>query len=349
MQKFPSIEQFRTVVKNVQFVASHEKDGTQKNIIKYPTLRFFGTVKLHGTNSGIIFHKGKISYQSRNYLIDPSNDNAGFAAKMSQYGQSSLKDLIGQLSVKGYHIETADNSYVTFYGEWCGKGIMKGVGISQLPKMFVIFAISIMRDEKIFWVPIEHLKGISLSQCGIYNIYDFKTWEMDIDFEKPNHTQNQLVEITNEVEAECPVAKHFGVSGIGEGVVWRSDDTLSNDVDNPGMLMFKVKGKKHSESKVKILAEVDLEKLKTVDVFTDLTVTEERMLHGIAAMEEQHLDVTDIRNMGIFLKWLVSDIFKEEMDRLKISGLSQKDVSKNISNKGRGWYQAYITEKVFGT
>ncbi len=46
MKKFPSIEQFRHAVRAV-------RDRASFNGTPVPTLRFRGTVKLHGTNAGI--------------------------------------------------------------------------------------------------------------------------------------------------------------------------------------------------------------------------------------------------------------------------------------------------------
>jgi hypothetical protein len=47
---------------------------------------------------------------------------------------------------------------------------------------------------------------------------------MEIDFNMPQLVQNQLSEITIAVEEECPVAKAFGFSGIGEGIVNTLED-----------------------------------------------------------------------------------------------------------------------------
>ena len=35
----------------------------------------------------------------------------------------------------------------------------------------------------------------------------------------PKLSQNKLIEITEEVERQCPVGKYFNQTGIGEGVV----------------------------------------------------------------------------------------------------------------------------------
>ena len=50
-----------------------------------------------------------------------------------------------------------------------------------------------------------------------------------------------MIEITEAVENECPVGKHFGVSGVGEGVVW----TCVSEGWNDSGTWFKVKGEAH--------------------------------------------------------------------------------------------------------
>jgi hypothetical protein len=73
--------------------------------------------------------------------------------------------------------------------------------------------------------------------------------------------------MTNEVENECPVAKQFGVSGIGEGIVF------SHMTPDGVVYRFKSKGEKHSKGpKIKKLKTVDDEKEnKIIDVVNQVT------------------------------------------------------------------------------
>lgn len=67
------------------------------------------TEKIDGTNACIIIEQDKIiGIQSRNRLIDPTNDNMGFANWVTQ-NETELLGLGG-----GYH-----------YGEWAGPGVQK--------------------------------------------------------------------------------------------------------------------------------------------------------------------------------------------------------------------------------
>ena len=85
MIRFPSIEQFRTVIRHVQqqtrYVGKDENGDAIYNASKpLPTLKFRGTVKLHGTNAGIVydFETDDFTYQSRERVLTLTQDNAGF-------------------------------------------------------------------------------------------------------------------------------------------------------------------------------------------------------------------------------------------------------------------------------
>ena len=101
--------------------------------------------------------------------------------------------------------------------------------------------------------------------------------------------------------------------------------------------LHKVKGEKHSVSKVKTLAPVDIEKLNSINEFVEMTVTPQRLEQGIATMLEQDITI-ERKNTGDFLRWIVNDILKEELDQLTGNGLCAKDVGKAISTKARPFW-----------
>src|SRR5580765_1340481 len=85
MIKWPPIEQFRTVATNVNrhynFVGLDENgDAIYDHSKPKPKLTFKGTVKLHGTNAGVCYNLASGMWaQSRENIITPEHDNAGFA------------------------------------------------------------------------------------------------------------------------------------------------------------------------------------------------------------------------------------------------------------------------------
>jgi hypothetical protein len=215
------------------------------------------------------------------------------------------------------------------YGEWAGVGIQKGVGISELNKGFYPFTIEYIKAGYVVYTVASPYGGdignwLHNEEVGIYPITKFKTYLIDIDFNCPELVQNKLIGITEAVENECPVAKAFGVSGIGEGVVWTAE--WNNQV-----LRFKVKGEKHSSSKVKTLASVDVEKVGSAIEFADNVVTDSRFNQALENIFSG-VDV-DIKKLGEVIKWVMNDVLKEELDTMAANNLEPKDVGKYISQK----------------
>jgi hypothetical protein len=317
MKKFPSIEQFRSVVRTVK--TQHDYQGKDENgeaiyqhLSNYPTLRFQGTVKLHGTNAAVVHYKdGRTEYQSRERVLSLEQDNANFM--MAMMGKN-LDFLFSDIEF---------NDYCAVYGEWCGGNIQKGVALNGLPKMFVIFGIKV--DDE--WVDLPTWKYDN--ENGIYNILQFPTYGVDIDFNNPERIQNKLIEDTLAVEDECPVGKFFGVSGIGEGIVFKC-------ATNPN-LIFKSKGEKHSVSKVKTLNSVDVEALAGIQEFVDNVVTDNRLEQGVSYLKEMNIEIHP-KNTGEFLRWVVTDILKEETDTIVANQFDMKKVKSEVANKSRVYF-----------
>ena len=336
MIKFPSIEQFRTIISNIlrhfNFVGLDDNgDAIYDMTAVKPTLKFRGTVKLHGTNAAVSYNtKGGLWAQSRENIITVEKDNAGFA-----FFTESNKDVFLDLILKIAEKEdiNRNKNTITIYGEWCGGNIQKGVGISNLPKSFFIFGVKIspiVVDEEeaklkpSYWVSYDYLRS---PDNKIYNILDYQTWEIEIDFNMPQLVQNKLSELTLAVEEECPVAKAFGFEGIGEGIVWETE--LKGIVHR-----FKVKGEKHSSSKVKTLANVNVEKLESIQEFIAYSVTQSRFNQGLENTFPNEEPI-NVRKMGDLIRWVVNDITKEELDTMVENGLEPKDVNSQISGKVR--------------
>jgi hypothetical protein len=317
MKKYPSIEQFRNVIRSVKAIHDYQgKDAEGKAIYQhkdnYPTLKFQGTVKLHGTNASVVkYSDGKLNFQSRERVLSLEEDNAGFMASMFP---KNLDFLFSDFKAK---------DYVAVYGEWCGGNIQKGVAINGLEKMFVVFGIMI--DDA--WVELP--KDLHNNEIGIYNILQFPTYEIEIDFNNPEVVQNKLIEMTISVEENCPVGKFFDKDGVGEGIVFTC---VTNQE-----LKFKSKGEKHSASKVKTLNPIDVELMESINEFVELAVSENRLQQGISYFNENNI-LVDSKNTGEFLRWIVTDVLKEEKDTLEASGLDEKKVKNAIVTKARIWF-----------
>jgi len=333
-KEFPKIGQFRQTIKSITDRVRYKGKDENENPIfaKLPTVKFEGTVKLHGTNAGII-KSGTTHYcQSRNEILNyPQKDNAGFALFVYR-----IPEVINEL----FKTIAENNENVSIYGEWCGGNIQKGVGINGLEKMFVIFAVKVedFSTDEYFskWIDINPQIIEQFNKDNIYHIKQFPHYEIEIDFNNPAESQNKLIELTNSVEKQCPVAKYFGKEGVGEGIVWKGI-TLGW---TSSRYWFKVKGEKHSTTKVKKLANIDTEKLENVKKFVEYAVTENRLNQALENV------VLDIKKIGEFIRWILNDVMKEESDTMANNNLTKQDVGGTIAKVAKEWFFKKINEEV---
>ncbi|HET8688948.1 MAG TPA: RNA ligase family protein [Methanosarcina sp.] len=322
MEKFGSIEQFKNVIKQV-------RDRAKWNGTPLPTLTFIGTCKLHGSNSAYnVAPDDSYVFQSRERELSIESDNAGFC----MWGERNVDDL--NKTIENVRNQTGTKDRIVVFAEWAGGSIQKGVALNQLPKMFVIFNITLIDAEgKRTELTPDQISSVVHRTDEIKCIYDFKTWKIDIDFNDPQAVQNQLVEWTLEVEKECPFGKAFGISGVGEGIVYVNWDTG---------LKFKVKGSEHSASKVKTLKEiaaVDIEKMNSIKELVNSAVSENRLNQGLDKLGEMGLEI-DVKNTGAYIKWIVGDVMKEEKDVIVASGFDVKEIMPVVSEAAKKfWFE----------
>lgn len=322
MRRFPSINQFRHCVRRERDVAKFEGREPAKR-------KYRGTIKLHGTNAGVTMKCSQESmdmvFQSRNRILALGDDNAGFVAHFSEPANEFALQMTMLEIGHNNDIDTYAHD-ITVFGEWCGQGIQKGVAISELPKMFVIFAA---------YANGRWLDPSCMAQpkASIYCVNSFPTWEIEIDFARPEIAQNEMVAITEDVERCCPFGKMFGVEGVGEGVVWSPADG-----DQSSDFWFKVKGEKHSSSKVAKLAAVDVEVVRAKDELVQKLVTESRLEQMLKVHVEENKLTLEMRDIGSFLRSVIGDIAKEETDTIEASGFVVKDLGKPISDIAKRFF-----------
>ena len=338
MSSFTDIGQFRNVIKGIIARASYagqdeNGDAIYNHLADKPKVTFSGTVKLHGSNLGVAFNEvDGFWVQSRSNIITPEKDNAGSAFDVM--GKEKIwTDMIKEVA-KRENVDLTQNT-VLLFAEWAGGNIQKGVAISGLDKMAVIFDAKVTPfdlGKDSFYVSSS---GLMDNENKIYNVEQFGKYELEIDFARPDIAQNEMVKLVEAVEAECPAGKFFGNSGIGEGIVWKADFKGSR-------FIFKTKGTKHSSSRVKTVAEVDVAKLDSIFEFVEYAVTENRLNQGIEQVFTSNSIELDIKKTGDFLRWIVGDIMKEESDVLRENGLEPKEVNKYISENARKWFMNRI-------
>jgi len=348
--KMPSIGQFRNAVHDLQhqvrFVGVDEAgEAIYDKGIQYPTVAFKGTCKIHGTNASYCLDiDGNDWFQSKGNVLSIEKDNAGFCffgtARKEEFTRMAC-DLVLKIG----ELEVGERT-VTLYGEFCGGNIQKGVAVSGLDKMFVLFGAKLshanVEDGAAEWV------DISTIECdhskNIYNINDFPTWKIAVNLAEPAEAQNTLINLTEEVERICPIGAFFGrtdpesedYNTIGEGIVWECSF-------NGSTVRFKVKGEKHSSSKVKKLASVDPEKMANIKEFVEYSVTENRLNQGVEQVFAGGPAI--IGGTGDFVKWVKGDVIKEELDTMVASGLEMREVAGPISKKAANWFKEYLNKQ----
>lgn len=343
--KMPEIKHFRNIVSNIKRHAQYRGQDENDNPIydenaKLPIIKkAVGTEKIHGTNGSVAYsNKDGLIPQSKSKILTINEDNAGFAffvEKNKDIFQSLINKVIERENIN------ADENTIVIYGEWAGKGIQKGMAYNKLDKFFVIFGVKIKpfdEEKSSYWVDETNL---SAPDNRIYNINDFEKFEVEINFNNPGEAQNKMVDMMLEVEKQSPLGKYFGVEGIGEGIVFKFN---YNDVK----YRFKVKGEKHAgKSKVKKLKKVDNEKLQKInDVAYKVCPT-----WRLEQMYNEVMDILnggngDISKTGDFLKAVVQDVHKEDLDIIIEAGLEPKEVNKSISNIARKWLFNKLNEEV---
>ena len=294
---YPSIEQFRQVVTEQARLKAKYPDREMRRTYR-------GTVKIHGTNAAIRFDPylpRKATAQSRTRDLTLESDNYGFAAFVAGLDDSVLDEL---------HAETGGE--VPVFGEWCGKGIQAthNLAMDKVSRRFVMF---------------DFPSTPVLRQAGIYSVLDMQTWYRSVDFADPSdvaRASEEFAALTEQVDAACPAGAHFGVEGVGEGIVW---------TDVAGGPSFKVKGKAHTTSKVAQInvdafkAKADLSE-RVSAVVTDARI--EQALHAIKDGDETRVVVrADIPDL---IRWVVADVLKEESD--VFDGVDEKARNKAIGN-----------------
>ena len=213
--KYPSIDQLRTAIKHIKTHESFDgldEDGKAKYkiVASFPTVEFYGTTKIHGTNASFRqdYHGGEILFQSRERVIDPISDNAGFASHF-YHSRDEIKVILEY--IRRYSNQKPD-AKVVLYGEWAGKGIQKGVAVNELEKQFYIFGCKIIDGETTYWFhpyseffqnQIERV-FLAYFDIGLESINRFETFKVVIDVNQPEIAQNEIVELVKRVEAQCP-------------------------------------------------------------------------------------------------------------------------------------------------
>mgnify|MGYP000224027381 CR=1 FL=1 len=287
-------------------------------------VEFEGTVKLHGSNAGVIAAPGApLQAQSRKLLIDETG-LSGFGAFVAQ-NESLLAWLIDDLKKSN---DVQASSTVVIFGEWCGGNIQKGVALTHLPKHYAIYEMYVLPSEhtgplaedtyeRCTKIPARFPATPALDDAGIYCIDRVPPIRVTVQVDSPDsvHAALDLFErVTNEAGALCPWAKTFGVEGAGEGWVWSPTDIeLRRFSDNT----FKTKaeafknpaGSPGAGKKAKSVLPPGAS--QSLTEFAQRFITQARLAQAAGEVVDEG-DVVSARHIGKLIQWVLADLLKEE-------------------------------------
>lgn len=358
MIKYGSIGQYRNIVKSIQMQAryigtSADGEALYDSSLISPMLNAVASEKIHGTNGSVCYSNDDGFWvQSKSNIITPEKDNAGCAFTAYNNKKQWMNVIFALAS---FHNIDLDKNIISVYFEWAGGNIQKNSACSGMTKKAIIFQHfkvspleqSIQDDpdaerEDSYWLETVADEGfVSNPDVEIYNIMDFDVFTFPLDFDSPAMSQNQMNGIVELIEKNSPLGKALGIDGnIGEGIVV----TVSY---KGKVFKFKVKGEKHSKSKVKKLPVVDEAKEREKIDFANYACSPSRLEQ---AWQEtfginNEKNVPDIRFTGDFLRNIIKDVMKEEMDILGEKGLEPKDVNSLISKISRQWFMSELNKE----
>lgn len=326
---FPSIGQYRDAVFTCKAL---EPEGATLPVVNYT-----GKVKIHGTNAGIIFDRdGTFHCQSREKIIAPGDDNAGFAKWAHEHIDRILDlDVFNDYSITG---GGSGYSQLGIFGEWCGGKISPNVALSQAPRMFVVFAVCRNKPDMTKWIN-NGLTGFKSPEIGLFNVDLFGRYDIEIDFSDPGAATEQIKAWTIAVEDRCPAGAYFGVEGVGEGIVFTAAA--------PHDLMpysFKSKGTKHEiAAKMGSLDPIAMNELsRLVDLIMRTGQVESRVEQAVRMLKERGHAMESMRDTKLLVDWLVADIEKENLPDIEASSFGKNKIIGGCLSAAKQAYKAIL-------
>lgn len=279
--------------------------------LQLPEFEILGSVKLHGTNAAVVFkindlddfETASFHTQSKNTAFKEGTLNGHFDFNLFvNQNISNFRDLAKKVTEEIEHLQVGD--IITLFGEWAGPGIQKGVAISNIEnRKFFLFS-ALLNDE---YLDIKHVKT---NWNRIHNIYEYETFQLTVNNTQLDVLKNEIDKLVSYVEEKCPVAKLFGVDGIGEGIVWIGHfiHPLSNKLVN---VKFKSKGEKHAISQKDTRTKIEAPELSENVIFVINEIDVENRVHQM--INEHFEGVLPGRSAtGKIIELVLNDIALEE-------------------------------------
>lgn len=341
--KFGSIEQLDTVFKTIQHYSQlngfDENNKPIYNNNELPKLEVKLSEKIHGMNGGVNYSNKEGFYvQKRREVITLDNDNGGFAF-FCKTNEKVLLDLINKLS-KQYNINF-DTHRITLFGEFAGDGIQKKSALTGFKKKFILFQYfkvsnvnEELRETDTNWLENKvNNQWIASEENDIYNIMNYFTQDIIIDFNQFEESKSKLENLVLKIEESSPLGEFFGKKGnIGEGLI-------GNFLFNGDKISFKVKGQKHTNTRVykpKVQDDELIKKKMDCAYQVCPAFRLEQFWQEIFGFNNEK--TPDIKYLKDFIKKVIQDINKEDLFKISEFNLEPKAIYPYVSKICQKWF-----------
>lgn len=343
--KFPSITGHLKDIESRYRVDNRVRNADRSiNILKNNVakkINLIGTVKLHGAHSDLIISQyNTLTIQSRNQAsLSRDNDVNSMFATLTPV-TSNIVALKRRILARFMELNSKETVKANFplliAGEWVGPGVQKKVALNQLKrKMFVILSININGH----WQPDQDYANIEDEAAGIVHVGRGGFFHEVLDVTDLPSSQERMALLTEQVEKECPFTKTFGISGIGEGIVWKAAHPLGKDP----RFWLKVKGPEHRVTKTDQLAAVkeSQDAVERAAEFAVAATTENRLEQGLSYFAEMQIP-QDLQHIHDFKDWVINDVMKEEKPRAEERKVDMKILKKRVGWIALEWYKKRV-------
>lgn len=190
----------------------------------------------------------------------------------------------------------------TYFGEWAGKGVQKGIDYGE--KQFYLFGMSI--DENGFRALVETMFAAQALGCMHVPVI----WEGPME----ELTMEMLTKWRTKSSALAP-------ADLAEGIVITANPMLQDEYGHTVIGKYKSPefAERQSERK-RDKAPVDL---TNVQAFVDEFATDMRLTHVLDDLRDADMDGLDRRNMGDMLRAFYNDVTRE--GKVEYDALSEND------------------------
>ncbi|KAH7393658.1 hypothetical protein BKA64DRAFT_676666 [Cadophora sp. MPI-SDFR-AT-0126] len=309
-------------------------------------ISMIGTVKLHGTHADIVIHQDdSIRIQSRNRLslgLGNGQDNYGVAEHLLALRPSLLRlrdRVLARFRELNPQTELLKEPPVIIAGEWVGPGVQKGVALAKLKtKLFVVISVAINNK----WVPDELYSDIEDVDAQIVHISRGGFYREVVHIGKLEESRKRMMDLTLAVERECPFSKSFGISGAGEGIVWKAAHPLGEDAQ----FWLKTKGPQHRVSNTDELKKSppNADMIGKARDFGEAAVTEMRLQQGWDYLGEMGIE-RGTKGVPHMMKWVCDDVMIEEKMKMEELGVDKKSLRKAVGEIARNWFLKKVSEE----